>query len=59
MPRRDPWFSIARGHRVTYDAVSDATLTCIEVGGDYSHHPPQTPAPCAGTIPGIGGWVCK
>jgi parallel beta-helix repeat protein len=25
----------------------------------YSHHPPQTVAPCADTIPGIGGWVCK
>jgi hypothetical protein len=25
----------------------------------YSHHPPQTAAPCANTLPGIGGWVCK
>ena len=25
----------------------------------YSHHPPQTGAPCANTLPGIGGWVCK
>src|SRR2546425_3156944 len=33
VPGANDKVSIARGHRVTYDAVSDATLTCIEVSG--------------------------
>src|SRR5712691_6448379 len=36
VPGANDKVSIARGHRVTYDAVSDATLTCIEVGGDLA-----------------------